>query len=235
MYKRNIFGLMLLGTLLLSTSMACICAPFIPKRTSSEVERNQEFDKSTQRTTIPEDTISPTSTKTSTIEPTITSTQTPTPSPTKTKKPTNTIEPSPTKEPIVDVFQILGMKRIDVEGLLGPTVLITPINDPGDPLVGGEYRDYEIDDLVIFIVFDKNGIARIFQVWEGLTEKNYSINDWDAILPQFGVNLNVGPSRSAPAALHWDNYHGYYIGVIASSSSGKPVWTIQISEEAYKP
>lgn len=235
MNKRNISGLILLVTILLSTSMACICAPFIPRRSTPEVERFQETDKSTQRTTASEATISPSSTHTSTHEPTSTATETKTPLPTNTTIPTNTIEPSPTIQPLVDVIQILGKNRNEVESILGPTILITPITDAGDPLYGGEYRDYEIGDYVVFISYDKKGIARIFQIWEGLTEKNYSITDWKILLPEFGVYLNIPPSRTAPAALHWDNVNGYYIGVVASNTSGKPVWTVQISEEAYKP
>ena len=76
---------------------------------------------------------------------------------------------------------------------------ITPNDDSDDNLAGGEYRDYEIGNYVVFVSYASNGIARVFQVLEGLSDD------------------------------------GYFIAVVASSTSGKPVWTVQISEAGYQP
>lgn len=167
--------------------------------------------------------------KNSTIIPTSTQEHTP------TEQSSQTIEPSPTIEPLIDVFSILGKTYPAVENILGPTVLITPINNQNDILSGGEYRDYEVGDYIVFVSYDRNGIARVFQVLEGLSDKNYSITEWDLILPEFGVFLSSPPDRKAPAAVYWDDHNGFFIAVVASNSSGKPVWTIQISEAAYQP
>ena len=47
--------------------------------------------------------------------------------------------------------------------------------------------------------------------------------------------LSSPPEREALAAVYWDNYDGYFIAVVASKTSGGPVWTVQISEAAYQP
>ena len=73
-------------------------------------------------------------------------------------------------------------------------MLITPNDDNDDNLAGGEYRDYEIGNYVVFVAYDKNGIARVFQVLDGLSNENYSITEWDLILPKFGFFLGHHPN-----------------------------------------
>jgi hypothetical protein len=53
--------------------------------------------------------------------------------------------------------------------------------------------------------------------------------------PKIWLFLRSPPEREALAAVYWDNYDGYFIAVVASSTSGEPVWTVQISEPAYQP
>ena len=151
-----------------------------------------------------------------------------------TDEPTNTPLPStatPTAiESLVDVYSILGKPVNEVEAILGSTILITPNDDNDDNLSGGEYRDYEIGKYSVFVAYDKNGIARVFQVMDGLSDENYSLTQWEQILPQFGVYINTPPERTAPLAVYWDNYNGYFIAV-----AGDPVWTVQIAEAEYHP
>ena len=194
-------------------------------------------------TPIPTSTQTHTSTPILSLSPTVTLTPFPTqkeqpsqtPEPSPMVEPSSTIEPSPTIKPLVDVLGILGKSVNEVEGILGSSVWITPNDDFDDNLAGGEYRDYEIGGYVVFVAYDSNGIARVFQILEGLSDENYSIMDWDQILPKFGVLPGSPPDREAQAAVYWDNYDGYFIAVVASSTSGKPVWTVQISEAAYQP
>ena len=61
------------------------------------------------------------------------------------------VEPSPTMESFFVVFGILGKPVEEVEFILGQTVLITPNDDNGDNLVGGEYMDYEVGIYVVFV------------------------------------------------------------------------------------
>jgi hypothetical protein len=146
-----------------------------------------------------------------------------------------TIASSPTIEPLIDVFSIIGKPVEEVESILGPTVLITPNDDNDDVYAGGEYRDYELGSYDVFVTYDKNGISRVFQVLDGLSDENYSLTEWDQILPKFGVFLTSQPDREAPAAFYWDNYAGYNIAVIALGTSGQPVWTVQISDASFSP
>jgi hypothetical protein len=162
-------------------------------------------------------------------------TEVPTIAPTNTPKPTSTPSPStvtPTAiESLLDVFSILGKPVIEVEAVIGSTILITPNDDNDDDnLSGGEYRDYIIGKYSVFVAYDKNGIARVFQVMDGLSDENYSPTQWKLILPQFGVYIDTPPERTAPLAVYWDNYNGYFIAV-----AGNPVWTVQIAEAEYRP
>jgi hypothetical protein len=159
----------------------------------------------------------------------------PTDTPIVEDQPTQTPQPISTVERIVDVYTILGKSVSEVENILGQTALITPNDDNDDNLAGGEYRDYEIVDYLVTISYDKDGVARIFQIIDGLSDENYSISEWDIVLSKFGVFPNSFPDREAPAAVYWDNDNGYFIAVFASSASGTPVWSVQISEVAFKP
>jgi hypothetical protein len=141
-----------------------------------------------------------------------------------------TVTPTTPIQSLVDVYNILGKPVNEVETILGATVLITPNDDNDDNLAGGEYRDYEIGKYSVFVAYDKNGIARVFQVMDGLSVENYSLTQWKEILPQFGVYIKTPPERIAPLAVYWDNYNGYFIAV-----AGDPVWTVQIAEAEYHP
>jgi hypothetical protein len=177
--------------------------------------------------------VSPLPTPTSQVE---TPTKLPasaTPSPTLI--PTQTIEPPTPIAAIVDVPNLLGKPINEVETILGAPTLITPNDDADDKLAGGEYRDYQIGKYVAFVAYDKNGLARVFQVLEGLSDENYSINQWEEILPVFGIIIFKNPDREAPAALYWDDYNGLLVAVVASSARGKPVWSVQIAEVEFKP
>jgi len=153
---------------------------------------------------------------------------------TNTPKPTNTpllSAATPTAiESLVDVYSILGKPVNEAEAILGSTILITPNDDNDDNLSGEEYRDYELGKYGVSVSYDKNGIARVFQVMDGLSDENYSLTQWEQILPQFGVYINTAPERTAPSAVYWDNYNGYFIAVV-----GDPVWTVQIAEAEYRP
>lgn len=133
----------------------------------------------------------------------------------------------------INVPGLLGNTVSEVEIILGSAMEVDPINDGN--LVGGEYRDYQIDNYYVFIGYDETGIARMFQVLEGLSSMNYSTSQWAMILPIFGVNNTTSPDQTAPAAVYWDNYNGLFIAIMATSSSGKPVWTVQIAQIQYRP
>ncbi len=176
--------------------------------------------------------ISQTPTETPTITSSISSTNTP--NITSTRTITNTIAPSPTKDCLVDVPSLLGKDVFQVEQILGPTILITPNDDYDDHTGGGEYRDYQIGDYLTFISFDKSGIARIFTVLDGLEQEGYSLNQWQEILPRFGVNIGSFPDKQEPAAFYWTNYQGLFIGMAADGTSGFPVWTVKIAQKGYE-
>jgi hypothetical protein len=148
----------------------------------------------------------------------------------------NTVTMRPSSTPVfINVPEILGKTTTEIEAVIGSTIEINPINDPYDSLSGGEYRDYLIGAYWFFIGYDEDGIARIFQVLDGLESSNYSIREWNQILPIFGMDVRTLPNRTAPAAVYWDNYNGFFIAVVASSSSGSPVWTVQIAQASYAP
>jgi hypothetical protein len=133
-------------------------------------------------------------------------------------------------EIIIDVSQVLNKSVSEVEAILGSTVLITANDDNDDPFAGGEYRDYEIGKYSTFVAFDRNGVSKLFQIMDGLTVENYSLEDWESLLPRFGMNVQSSPDKSAPAALYWYDFQGFGIAVIAENISGAPVWTVQVAD-----
>jgi hypothetical protein len=133
-------------------------------------------------------------------------------------------------ELIVDVSQILNKSVPEVEAILGPTVLITANDDNDDPFAGGEYRDYQIGKYSTFVVFDRNGVSKLFQIMDGLSVENYSLEDWESLLPRFGMNVQSSPDKSAPAALYWYDFQEFGIAIIAENINGAPVWTVQVAD-----
>lgn len=197
-----------------------------------DITPTEEIEITVRETILPTKEVKVTPTKR------LTNTPVPLPSSTSTPKPTNqepTLTATPTIEPLVNICDILGKSAGEVEQIIGASILVTPNDDYDDKLAGGEYRDYNLGEYTVFIAYDKNGIARVFQVLGGLSNENYSLTQWDLILPKFGLNLDINPSSEAPAALYWDNYHDYFIAVIASNTKGQPVWSIQIAQVGYEP
>jgi hypothetical protein len=131
---------------------------------------------------------------------------------------------------IIDVTKILGKAAPEVEEIIGKSVFITPNDDNDDALAGGEYRDYEMGKYYVFLSFDQDGIARGFQVLDGLLSENYALSDWATLLPRFGLNVIAPPDQEAPAALYWYNSNGYGIAIVSNNTSGKPVRTVQIED-----
>ena len=146
--------------------------------------------------------------------------QTPTPVPTET--------PTPVSNLILSVPMILGRSVSQVEAIAGSPFDIVPFDSDTPELEGGASRYYDIGKYSVFVDFDRNGVARGFQVWDGLDGDRYSLNEWRTLLPRFGLAVTTPPDRVAGAAMYWNDYQGYKITIAASSSSGRPVWTVQI-------
>jgi hypothetical protein len=201
-----------------------------------ETSTPEYTDTPQEPTDSPSPTVSPSSTiglPTPSVEPTSTIEPTETIEPTFTNTPEPTVTPTPTVEPLLKVMDILGKPVSEVEAILGQTVLVTPNDDSDDKLAGGEYRDYQLGEYTVFVAYDRSGISRLFQVMNGLSEKDYSLEDWEEILPVFGLDISVSPDRKAPAAFYWDDYDGLSIAVIASSANGKPVWSVRVAQLGY--
>lgn len=156
------------------------------------------------------------------------------PAPTDTSAPiiipTSTAKTTDTIVVIVNAPQLLGKTVSEVENILGAATLITPNDDNDDNLAGGEYRDYQVDRYTVMVAYDKTGVSRVFQVMDGISDENYALQDWNIILPKFGIQIGISPDREAPLAVYWDNYNGYFIAV-----AGDPVYTVQIAEYEYHP
>ena len=155
-------------------------------------------------------------------------------SPTPTQMSSLTPQITSTTTSLVNVPSLLGKTVAEVESIIGKTILITPNDDNDDSTPGGEYRDYNIGDYLIFISYDKNGISRIFTVLDGLESDNYSLQDWKILLPQFGILTNSEPDNKAQTLYSWDNQNGVYIGIASFSTKGYPVWTVKIAQKGYE-
>ena len=147
-----------------------------------------------------------------------------------TATPSITPKPTPAPDIIIDVTLIINKTVTEVETILGTATYVTPNDDNDDILAGGEYRDYEIGKYGFFVSFDRNGNAKGFQIMDGLSDEDYSLDDWGLLLPRFGLVIQSPPDKSAPAALYWYDYQGYGIAVAAENMNGTPVWTVQIED-----
>ncbi len=185
-------------------------------------------------TSLARETITPTITLMPSKTPTSTTTPSRTPTSTTTPSKTPTITLTPTTSPVVNVPLLLGKTVFEVERVLGKTLLITPNDDNDDRTAGGEYRDYQIGNYLVFISYDRYGIARIFTVLEGLKAENYSLQQWNLILPKFGLYVSQQPDLKASALYQWNNQNSLYIGIAAQSAKGYPVWTVKIALVGYE-
>lgn len=172
---------------------------------------------------------------TSTPKPTATSKPTDTPKPTNTPKPTDTPRPPTVSKPtsavelVLDVPGILGKSVTEVEKSLGKSTEILPmrVGDAEELPEGGESRTYHHGKYTSYVFFNRDGVARGFQVIEGLTEESYSLDQWGVLLTRFGFAVYKLPDVEAPAARRWNNFNGYKISIFANKTNG-PVWSVQI-------
>lgn len=167
---------------------------------------------------------------TPTPKPSSTARPTDLPQRTATFKPTSTPRPTELTETIVDVPAILGKPVADVEKSVGKSIEILPLK-VGDSLElpdGGEARLYRRGEYAFYMYYDRNGIAKGFQLTEGLGG-NYALDRWGVLLMRFGFSISRLPDVEAPATRRWNNFNGYKIEIVASRIDG-PVWTVKISK-----
>ena len=88
---------------------------------------------------------------------------------TETLKPAS--KPLPADELILDVPAIMGKSVAQIEGVLGKSIETLPIRvGNADELPdGGESRTYRLGQYAFYLFFDRNGMARGFQLTEGLS------------------------------------------------------------------
>jgi len=157
-----------------------------------------------------------------------------TPIPTETSAPTNTPLP-PTvsaainSEIIIETSKIIDAPVQKVENMLGSSIetLALGIGDSEDVPDGGETRTYQVGKYQIYVDYDKQGIAKGLQIFDGLLDDGYSIDQWPIILTRIGVGSVGLPDIKNPNILQWKNAHGYFIA-ISTEKAGGNVWTVRI-------
>ncbi len=218
---------------------------------TSEVVASQPIITSEQQT------ITPAIEAVSTHEPTLSPTEPPTslPSapaairtptlvsqlhtPEKTEVPPIETIPVSTSDLIVYVPNILGKSVQEIEDQYGQGAMITqmPAGAVDSIPEGGEMRTYTVGKYSFSVAYNLNGVAKGFQVMDGLSEDDYLLNQWSLLLNRFGFSVTESPDMQAPMAVRWDNFHGYKIEIATSTPDG-PVWTVKISklrDEGEKP
>jgi hypothetical protein len=119
----------------------------------------------------------------------------------------------------------------DVEALLGEPIDVVPLDVGASMAVpgGGESRMYEVGKYLMYVDFNKTGVAKGLLIMGGLTEDGYSLDQWGLVLSRIGV-FPVGlPDIVAPAAVAWTNSNGYAIR-LAADAIGGDIWSIQFYE-----
>lgn len=152
----------------------------------------------------------------------------PTVTPTLSLRSTNTPELTP--EPvalILDLSQLLNAPASILESQLGAPGEILPFSGIEIPEVpgGGESRDYLLDDLWIFVFYDRQGLAKNIVV-QGLGDYGYTIDEWPELMERLGFPIDSPPDRSAPAGREWANYNGF--GIWITSGIGEPISVVKV-------
>ncbi|MBK6433231.1 SH3 domain-containing protein [Candidatus Amarolinea dominans] len=191
----------------------------------------------------PTETTAPTATSAPTETPAPTATDTPTSLPTDTPVPTDT--PTVTETPtadntndlIVNAPAILGAKVAEVEGTLGKPLDIVQIDRGSVDAIpeGGESRTYKIQEYLLYVDYDKTGIAKGVQLFSGLEKYNYALSEWPVILRRVGVDfIAEPPDVSALIAVAWTNVNGYAVRVETDAIGGK-IWSVWVSLVSSNP
>jgi hypothetical protein len=142
---------------------------------------------------------------------------------------------SPTPTPTIENGLIFESAKIidspikQVEKLLGKPheSLSLRINDAEEVPDGGEARSYLLGKYTVWVNYDKKGIAKGFQIDDGLLSDNYSLDQWGILLTRIGFGPVGLPDVEAPAARRWNDVNGYFIMIAANKIDG-PVWTIRV-------
>lgn len=135
-------------------------------------------------------------------------------------------------EVVMDAFRIVGESVPEVESILGEPVEVISNDDDDDKLAGGEDRIYAWGNYEFLVSFDREGIARLFQVWRGLSEEGYQLEDYRELFSRFGASVERAPDLKNQLIWEWSDYQGYQIRVAASQGV---VHSIQIAQVAYAP
>ncbi|MGD8791041.1 MAG: SIR2 family protein [Anaerolineae bacterium] len=135
----------------------------------------------------------------------------------------------PTSDLIVNVTDLLGKSVTTIEDRFGKGLERLPflVGDTEDLPRGGESRKYQCGEFSFYVFLDRRGVARGFQVIKGLKRHSYSLDQWGTLLRRFGLGVYRLPDREAQSALHWDNFRGFKISLIAGGSDGF-VWSVKI-------
>ena len=172
-----------------------------------------------------------------------TATDTPTSLPTATPVPTDTSAPAvtptatetppagdaPTSDLIVNAPAILGARVAEVEGVLGKPLDIVQIGRGSVEAIpeGGESRTYEIQKYLLYVDYDKTGIAKGVQLFSGLEKHGYALSAWPVALRRVGVDfITKPPDQSALIAVAWTNVNGYAVRVETDAIGGQILGTL---------
>ena len=199
----------------------------------------------------PTKTPAPTATSSPTKTPAPTATDTPTSLPTATPVPTDTSAPAvtptatetppagdaPTSDLIVNAPAMLGARVAEVEGVLGKPLDVVQIGRGSVEAIpeGGESRTYEIQKYLLYVDYDKTGIAKGVQLFSGLEKHGYALSAWPVALRRVGVDfITKPPDVSASIAVAWTNVNGYAVRVETDAIGGK-IWSVWVSLVSANP
>jgi hypothetical protein len=130
---------------------------------------------------------------------------------------------------IIDASAIIDSTIAEVEKQLGQSengeaIGIGELDEIPD---GGQSRVYNVGRYGFYVNYDKKGVALGLQVFRGLIEDGYSLDDWSVIFSRVGVAVSTLPDVKAPAARRWNDYLGYGMWLTADKVGGQ-VWTVKV-------
>jgi hypothetical protein len=143
-------------------------------------------------------------------------------------------QPTPTRSTafIVDIPNTLGRTVAELEQTLGPGEIL----EVNDTTSGQEtLRKYSANNYTFFLVFDENGVARVFEIPDVMGGEEYLMDEWSLLLARLNLHPGIPDGQNYTGEMYFKNYNGYMIFIYPASTQRGPIASVWIASANYSP
>jgi hypothetical protein len=137
-----------------------------------------------------------------------------------------TLTPAPSI--VLDVNQILSKERTVIEKTLGKPLFTNDIKPKTNEMLdkGGKSSTYGINDSAVEVYYSNERSAGVDL--QGFNLKDYTLEQWQEILPQFGIKMSSKPDDTGDSYLRWTTTNTrYWLSGSNGSVNRLRVWQIE--------